>query len=172
MKLKPLLLTSIISSALAIAPTALMASEGKLKVAIIKSEESAANLSQSEYKEIIANLSSQKTKSKYSEFEKNTTLCVAYLKTKNSIQSEAACTSAIESAKTLDTHNKRTSYLKSISYSNRAVARYFKDDVSGAMSDLAQATALDSNSISSSNLELMSSKLEHSDYNESVSLAD
>lgn len=172
MKIKPLLLTSIISSVLAIAPTTLMASEGKLKVAVIKSEESVSNLSTDEYKEIIAKLTSSKKKGQYNDFEKNTTLCVAYLKTKNSIESEAACSSAIESAQTLDTHNKRTSYLKSISYSNRAVARYLKDDVVGAMSDLAQANAIDTNSISKANLEIMNSKLEHSSYDDSTSLAD
>lgn len=172
MKIKPLLLTSIISSVLAIAPTASMASEDTLKVAVIKSEESISNLSKDEYKEIIAELSNSKKKSKYNNFEENTTLCVAYLKTKNNIETEAACSSAIESAQTLDTHNKRTSYLKSISYSNRAVARYFNNDVVGAMSDLAQANAIDANSISKANLEIMNSKLEHSGYDDSTSLAD
>jgi hypothetical protein len=172
MKLKSLILTSIMSSVLAIVPTTLMASENKLKVAIIKSEDSTANLSQNEYKEIIANLSNQKKKSKYREFEKNTALCVAYLKTKNNIQSESACTSAIKSAQTLNIHNRKTNYLKSISYSNRAVSRYLNDDINGAMSDLAQATAIDSNNISTANLAIMNSQFEHSNYNDSVSLAD
>ena len=109
---------------------------------------------------------------KYNDFEKNTALCVAYLKTSNTVESEAACSSAIESAKTLESSNKRTSYLKSISYSNRAVARYLKDDVVGAMSDLAVANSIDSNKISKINLEVMNSKLDQSGYDESVSLAD
>lgn len=171
MKLKPLLLTSIISSIVAIAP-ATMASEAKLKVAIIKSEASDQNIIDGEFKEIIANLSNAKMAGKYEAFEKNTALCVAYLKTSNAVESEAACTSAIRSAKTLDLSNKRVKYLKSLSYSNRAVARYLQSDVLGAMSDLATANSIDSNKIAKTNLEIMNSKIEASDYEQSTSLAD
>jgi hypothetical protein len=172
MKLKPLLLTSIISSVLVIAPTTVMANDSKLKVAIIKNTATTSEIAGGEYKEIIANLSSSESEGKYNDFEKNTALCVAYLKTSNTVESEAACSSAIESAKTLESSNKRTNYLKSISYSNRAVARYLKDDVVGAMSDLAVANSIDSNKFSKANLEAMNSKLDESGYDESVSLAD
>lgn len=166
MKIKPLLLTSAISSMLVMAPT-LMANESNLKVAIIKNAALSSEVADGEYSEIIANLSNPQNASKYSNFEKNTALCVAYLKTSNKVDSEAACTAAIESTK-LDS----TDYLKSISYSNRAVARYLKNDIAGAMSDLSIAKSIDSNKISRTNLEIMNSKFEQSDYSESVSLAD
>lgn len=165
MKLKPLLLTSVISSMIALAPSVVMADESKLKVAIIKNTAISSEISEGGYSEIIANLSSND--SKYSDFEKNTALCVAYLKTSNKVESEAACTAAIESTK-LDS----TDYLKSISYSNRAVARYLKNDIAGAMSDLAMANTIDSNKISKTNLEIMNSKFDQSGYDDSVSLAD
>ncbi len=172
MKLKPLLLTSILSSVLVVAPTTVMASESNLKVAVIKNTAMSSEIAKGEYQEIIASLSSTSSDSEYNDFEKNTALCVAYLKTSNTVESEAACSSAIESAKTLEASSKKTNYLKSISYSNRAVARYLKNDVVGAMSDLAVANSIDSNKISKINLEVMNSKLDQSGYDESVSLAD
>ncbi|WP_426360353.1 hypothetical protein ACPUVO_09110 [Pseudocolwellia sp. HL-MZ19] len=172
MKLKTILLTSLISSSLVMASTSVMASDSKLKVAVIKNTAMSSEISKGEYQEIIASLSNTSSATEYNDFEKNTALCVAYLKTSNTVESEAACSSAIESAKTLETSSKRANYLKSISYSNRAVARYLKNDVVGAMSDLAVANSIDSNKISKINLEVMNSKLDQTSYDESVSLAD
>lgn len=172
MKLKPLILTSIMGSMLTAASASVLADESTFKVAIIKSPETAANISEGEYKEIIANLSTTKAKGKYDSFEKNTALCVAYLKTNNISESEPACSSAIESAQTLNLKSKKASYLQSISYSNRAIARYLKGDVDGAMSDLTTADSINSNKISRANLEVMSSKFDQSGYDESTSLAD
>ncbi|XPF94376.1 hypothetical protein ACM9HF_20570 [Colwellia sp. RE-S-Sl-9] len=158
MKLKPLLLTTLISSTILTAPLAAIASEANLKVAVIKDATDSESILNGEYKEAIANLSS-----KNQDFEESTTLCVAYLKSNNEEMSETACTAAIRSAKKLDTNSKKMRYLQSISYNNRAVARYLKDDMVGAMSDLAFAKSLDSNPLVKENLSLISSKVELSD---------
>lgn len=172
MKLKPLILTSLLGPILAVTSASSLANDSHLKVAIIKSAETTAKVSEGEYKEIIANLSTSNVSGKYNNFEKNTALCVAYLKTNNISESELACSAAIQSSETLSAQNKRTSYLQSISYSNRAIARYLKGDVSGAMTDLTTANTLNSNKISKVNLEIMNSKFEQSGYDETTSLAD
>ncbi|WP_076418986.1 hypothetical protein [Colwellia sp. UCD-KL20] len=158
MKLKPLLLTTLISSTILAAPLTAVASETNLKVAVIKDAAASESILNGEYKEVIANLSS-----KSQDFEESTTLCVAYLKSDNEEMSETACTAAIRSAKNLDASSKKMRYLQSISYNNRAVARYLKDDMSGAMSDLALAQSLDSNPLVEENLSLINSKVELAD---------
>lgn len=158
MKLKPLLLTTLISSTILTAPLAAVAGEANLKVAVIKDATASESILNGEYQEVIANLSS-----KNQDFEESTTLCVAYLKSNNEEMSETACTAAIRSAKKLDTSSQKMRYLQSISYNNRAIARYLKDDMSGAMSDLAFAKSLDSNPLVKENLSLISSKVELSD---------
>ena len=158
MKLKPLLLTTLISSTILAAPLTAVASETNLKVAVIKDAAASESILNGEYKEVIANLSS-----KSQDFEESTTLCVAYLKSDNEEMSETACTAAIRSAKKLDASSKKMRYLQSISYNNRAVARYLKDDMSGAMSDLALAKSLDNNPLVQENLSLINSKVELAD---------
>ena len=158
MKLKPLLLTTLISSTILAAPLTAVASETNLKVAVIKDAAASESILNGEYKEVIANLSS-----KSQDFEESTTLCVAYLTSDNEEMSETACTAAIRSAKKLDASSKKMRYLQSISYNNRAVARYLKDDMSGAMSDLALAKSLDNNPLVQENLSLINSKVELAD---------
>ncbi|WP_077338638.1 hypothetical protein [Pseudocolwellia agarivorans] len=158
MKLKPLLLTTLISSTILAAPLTAVASETNLKVAVIKDAAASESILNGEYKEVIANLSN-----KSQDFEESTTLCVAYLKSDNEEMSETACTAAIRSAKKLDASSKKMRYLQSISYNNRAVARYLKDDMSGAMSDLALAKSLDNNPLVQENLSLINSKVELAD---------
>ena len=95
-------------------------------------------------------------------FENNTNLCVSYLQSNNNDKSESACTAAIKSIESMRLHNKevRTSYkkikyLKSLSYSNRGIARYLNNDFSGAIEDLMVATAINSNPITTNNLHLL-----------------
>ena len=155
MKLKSLILKTLISSLVLSTPITAMASELNFKVAVIKNSDWSQNMIAGNYDEIIASLSI-KNIDKIT-FEEHTSLCVAYLKSNNAMKSESACTAAVKSANTIDFPYKKATYLQSISYSIRAIARYLQNDTSGAMNDLTSAILLDNNSIVQANLRLVKS---------------
>ena len=79
-------------------------------------------------------------------------LCVAYLKAENAKLSESSCTAAINSVEEMKLNNGKSLYLKSLSYSNRGIARYKNSDIYGALADLNKAVSIDDNVIAVSNL--------------------
>jgi len=155
MKLKTLLIKTLVSSAIISASITAVAGESSLKVAVIKDSTDSKSVIKGNYSEVIANLAS-----KNQDFEESTTLCVAYLKSNNEEKSETACTAAISSAQSIETTGKKARYLQSISYNNRAVARFLKDDMQGAMSDLAAAKSLDDNELVQKNMLLINNNME------------
>jgi len=155
MKLKTLLIKTLVSSAIISASLTAVAGESSLKVAVIKNSTESKSIINGKYSEVIANLAS-----KNQDFEESTTLCVAYLKSNNEEMSETACSDAITSAKNIDTTGKKSRYLQSISYNNRAIARFLKDDMQGAMSDLAAAKSLDDNELVQKNMLLINNNME------------
>jgi len=169
MRLKPLLLTTLMGTILMSAPATLMAKESSLKVAVIKDTTDSKNIINGEYKKTIANLS---TTSNSLNFEESTSLCVAYLKANDKINAESACTAAITSSKHISSRNDNVNYLQSVSFNNRAVARYLKNDYTGAMNDLASARAIHNNKLVKSNITLMNSKIELIDDSQTSSFAE
>jgi len=168
MKLKPLLLKTLLSSAIVAMPTTLLASEANLKVAVIKNTADSQQVMKGEYKDVITSLAATQNKA----FEENTALCVAYLKSNDVNNSELACSAAIKSAEELKDSHAKVEYLQSISYSNRAVARYLSNDIQGAMHDLVRAKRIDSNAIVKTNTAILSEKVAIADETSLVSYAD
>ncbi|WP_159817938.1 hypothetical protein [Colwellia sp. 20A7] len=132
-----------------------MAEISTFKVAVIKDTTASQEIISGDLEASITQL----TLSNKNTFENNTGLCVAYLKSKNVEKSESACTAAIESISSVSSYDKKKTYLQSLSYSNRAIARYLKNDFTGAMDDLSVATSINSNTITAGNLQLLKNKI-------------
>jgi hypothetical protein len=131
-----------------------MAEISTFKVAVIKDTTASQEIISGDLEASITQL----TLNNKNTFENNTGLCVAYLKSKNVEKSESACTAAIESISSVG-YDKKKTYLQSLSYSNRAIARYLKNDFTGAMDDLSVATSINSNTITAGNLQLLKNKI-------------
>jgi hypothetical protein len=86
-------------------------------------------------------------------------LCVAYLKVGKAKKSTQACSAAVASAETALRNDSNSNYLKALSYSNRAVAKYQSKDIVGAIADLDKAVLIDANDITESNLRVMKQHL-------------
>ncbi|QBG35600.1 hypothetical protein [Litorilituus sediminis] len=87
--------------------------------------------------------------------------CAAYLRNEEASKSSKACSAAVQHIELMDANTQQSRYLKSLSYSNRAIAKYSNNDESGALNDLVRAILIDSNAITRSNLTLMSSLLKN-----------
>jgi hypothetical protein len=87
-------------------------------------------------------------------------LCVAYLKVGNTKKSTKACRAAVVSAESAASKDNNANYLKALSYSNRAIARFKNSDIVGAIADLDKAVSIDANDITDSNLRVMKQKLQ------------
>ena len=104
-------------------------------------------------------------------FETSMGLCTAYIKTKD-INSESACSSAIDSANAMNWKSKKGIYLKSLGYSNRGIARYMNNNISGAIDDLTIAVSIDENPITKNNLALVKNEFLNEEVSSSVAFAD
>jgi len=134
-----------------------VANENTFKLAIIKDYLGSREIVDGDFTKSIAYLT-RKNADK-SSFELNMGLCTSYIKTHDINHSESACTAAITDLQSIKTNNKQVTYLQSVSYSNRGVARYLKNDFTGALEDLTTAISIDSNSITENNLTLAKRKL-------------
>lgn len=85
-------------------------------------------------------------------------MCAENLKNKDIAETQA-CSQAIETGKYFSHNSKKSRYLKSLSYSNRGVARYLNNDKEGALSDFEQAAQIDKNSITTANLRKIQTRL-------------
>ena len=167
MTIKSLSLKATLTAVALASSVSAFAADNPFKVAVIKNTTATKAILAGDLSKSIETLTS-KTHVKNS-FEHNTSLCVAYLQSEYSEKSETACSAAIESIESASSHSKKHSYLESISYSNRAIARYLNDDFSGALADLNTALSINENSVAAGNLKLMKSKLLEDD-STSVSL--
>lgn len=141
---------AILATTLLTCSVGALANNAPLKVAVIKDAAQSDNIIKGKFVDSITSLSKKKLDALT--FEESTSLCVAYLRTKDSIKSEMACTAAVDSSKTIASKSNKALYLKSISYSNRGVSRYLSGDIPAAMDDLTTAILIDKNAITESNL--------------------
>jgi hypothetical protein len=153
MNIKPILFNTLLATLTFISPTLVSASETALRVAVIKDSIASHNILSGDWNTSIIKLSRRNMA--HNTFERYMGLCVAYLKNKNNDRSEVACTTAIESLTSANLKNDHTLYLKAIAYSNRGVARYLKNDLTGAISDLSVAKSMNNNSITEGNFEFI-----------------
>lgn len=146
MKNKSVVLNTIIAATLFTTSITVVANDETFKIAVIENAPESQEILEGDYEHAIATLS--KAIAQNSSFDTITSLCVAHIKSKVSEGSESACTAAIETA--ID--NQESSYLRSISYNNRAIARYQNNDISGAMTDLKLASRINNNPMIKANL--------------------
>ncbi|MFQ3265367.1 MAG: hypothetical protein ACI9U5_001241 [Colwellia sp.] len=153
MTTKSIIFNTLFVSITLASPISTFASDLALKVAVIKDTIASKNIIAGDSATGIKRL----TRINRAEptFENNMSLCVAYIQSNNVKKSENACSAAIKSTKSMPLHNEKVTYLKSLSYSNRGVSRYFSDDLSGAIDDLTTAISINSNPITKSNLMLV-----------------
>jgi hypothetical protein len=133
--------------------TSSFASQRTLQVAIVKGAIGNDNILSGDLESGIKKL--KRRSLPLNNYDKNMGLCVAYLKNNNPVLSESACTSAIESISSKNLTSSHSLYLKAITYSNRGVARYLKNDLVGAMSDLTIAKSIDANNITKGNFKFI-----------------
>lgn len=150
MKIKPLLIKTLIATIVMSHSVSAMDNDLGFKVAVIKNTTGTEEILAGKYHSSIDVLTTKTFAN--NGFEKNTGLCVAYLKSLKLDEAELACSSAINDSKKLSLRNSHLRYLKSISYSNRAVARYINNDRKGALEDISSALLIDNNSIVTANL--------------------
>lgn len=153
MTTKSIIFKTLLASITLASPISALASDLALKVAVIKDTIGSKNIMAGDSATGIKRLT--RVNRAEQTFENNMSLCVAYIQSNNVIKSENACSAAIKSTKSMPLHNEQAIYLKSLSYSNRGVSRYFSDDLSGAINDLTTAISINSNSITKSNLRLV-----------------
>jgi len=155
MTVKSISIKALITSVAISFSLAAVADKVAFKVAVIKDTTASKEIISGDIETSLAQL----TTTNESSFENSTGLCATYLQTKNVDKSEVACTAAIKSIESIRSYDARKSYLRSISYSNRAIARYLNNDFLGAMDDLNIATSINENTITAGNLTLMKNKM-------------
>jgi hypothetical protein len=153
-RIKPIIFKALLISAVLTSPFSVTANELPLKLVIIKDTVGSEYIVSGDLSSGINRLKRINMFEKT--FENNMSLCVAYIKLNNVDKSESACSAAIKSTKSMPLHNEQAIYLKSLSYSNRGIARYLGQDLSGAIADLTTAISINSNVITKSNLRLIS----------------
>jgi tetratricopeptide (TPR) repeat protein len=128
-----------------------------LKIAVVADNHSSKNIVNGLYHSSMNKLTrysrSQKT------YNNHMNLCVAYLKVGKAKKSTQACSAAVTSAEIALRNDSNSNYLKALSYSNRAVAKYQSKDIVGAIADLDKAVLIDANDITESNLRVMKQHL-------------
>ena len=167
MNTKPALLKALFTGVILTSSAIASAQTPALKVAVVKGVLGSQNIVAGDIETGIKRLSRQN--STETAFDKAMGLCVAYLKSDNTIKSESACTAAVEASKLIQSESSNALYLKSLSYSNRAVAKYLNDDIDGAVSDLTLAKSLSVNNVTTGNLAFIQSvnaKVELDEYTE------
>ncbi|MBA6253934.1 MULTISPECIES: hypothetical protein [unclassified Colwellia] len=149
--LTPLLITLLVSN-----PVSAFESDIALKVAVVKDTRGTQDIVKGNFNKSIKKLT--KRHQDESSYNSHMSLCVAYLQADNAVQSESACTAAIDSIEAMKLNNTNALYLKSLSYSNRGISRYKNNDLNGALADLNQAILIDENTITLGNLKIIKQK--------------
>jgi len=133
------------------------AESDSLKVAIIKDATASKSIMTGDLDTSIEKLS--KKSELESDFNTSMNLCVAYLKSENFEQSEVACTAAIDAIEAKVSRGRKMKLLHSLSYNNRAVARYLGSDFEGAIQDLTLASSIHPAALTEDNLKTLKSKI-------------
>ena len=148
------LLLSLSASSKVLANTNISA----LKIAVVADSFSSKSIVNGSYHASINKLTRHKGKA--STYNSSMNLCAAYLKVGEIKKSTKACRAAVVNAERASNNDSNASFLKALSYSNRAVSKYQNKDFVGAIADLTKAVSIDANDITDSNLRLMKQKLE------------
>jgi hypothetical protein len=153
MKIKSTLLTSLLTTLVLSNPVLAFENKTALKVAVVKYAMGSNDIVKGDFTTGIKKLN--RLRKDEDSFGSNMSLCVAYLQSDDAMQSESACTAAINSAQKINLKTDKAYYLKSLSYNNRGISRYINNDISGALSDLNAAVLIDNNTITTSNLKIV-----------------
>jgi hypothetical protein len=153
MKLKSIFLATLFPTLVISNPVSAFNSNNTLKVAVVKNATGTRDIINGNFSSSIKKL----TKRHIDEdsYGRNMSLCVAYLQIDNARLSESSCTAAINSIEAMNLNSDKFHYLKSLSYSNRGLARYKNADISGALADLNDAVLIDDNVIAVNNLKII-----------------
>ena len=89
---------------------------------------------------------------KNNDYEHSMGLCVANIKLAAWEEATKECTKSIDKLRPILNSNGRAKYLMSVTYSNRAIARYLASDSHGALDDLSTALLFDNNKLVKNNL--------------------
>ncbi|MFB0980499.1 MAG: hypothetical protein QMC62_06260 [Alteromonadaceae bacterium] len=153
MNIKPTLVKTLLATLVLSNPVLALESDAALRVAVVKHATGTPEIVKGQFGSGIKKLN--RLQRDEDSFGSSMGLCVAYLQSKDAVQSESACTAAINSAKKINLRSAKADYLKSLSYNNRGISRYINNDISGALSDLNAAVLIDENTITTGNLALI-----------------
>lgn len=120
-----------------------------LRIAVIKDALGSDEILNGHYSSAMTRLAEANTTG---DFEHSMGLCVANIKLEEWKLATQACTKSIEVLQPMLATNGRAKYLMSVTYSNRAVARYLANDTHGALDDLSTAILIDDNKLVKNNL--------------------
>jgi hypothetical protein len=144
------LIKTLITTLLLASSISAIASEEKFQVAVVKGAIGSVDIAKGELVSSIEKLTANEKSADF--YANKMNLCVAYLQSNNGEKSESACTDAISSIESLPIANNKVRYLTSLTYSNRGVARYRKNQLAAALTDFKFAATIDENPITERNL--------------------
>lgn len=170
MNIKKRVINSLATSFLCASSISTLASEAPFKLAIIENAVGTKDIAAGDYAKFINSRSTEN--SIHSAFERNMSLCAAYIKTAAYNKAESTCTAAINDLKSIALPRKKSLYLKSLSLSNRGVSRYLNKDITGSMDDFTTAMLTDSNTITKNNLSIAKHASLKDDEKSSIVLSD
>ena len=170
MKITPPVLKTLLASLIISSSLSAHADSNLLKIAVVKDSIGAQDIVLGNINSSIEKLTSTQKVNKG--FNAKLNLCAAYLKSTEKSKSELACTAAISDIESMSKYNKKARYLKSVSYSNRAVARYQNKNMVGALADINAAFSIDANAITETNLKLIKQYTSETSFEELSEVAD
>lgn len=170
MKITPIFLKTLLTSIIFSYSLSAQADNSLLKIAVVKDSIGAQDIVLGNINSSIEKLTSVQKANKG--FNTKLNLCAAYLKSTEKSKSELACTAAIKDIESKGKYTKKTRYLKSLSYSNRAIARYQSKNIYGALTDINTAISTDSNAITKANFTFIKQYASESSTDDSNELAD
>ncbi len=120
-----------------------------MRIAVIKDALGSDEIINGDYATAMTRITTAKNTDDY---ENTMGLCVANIKLEEWKLATQACTKSIEVLQPMLASNGRAKYLMSVTYSNRAIAKYLANDTHGALDDLSTAILIDDNKLVKNNL--------------------
>lgn len=146
------------------------ASNETLKLAIVEGSVANKAISYGDFSTSLDKLSSHKPSA--NNFNNTTGLCVTLIKSNQMAKAKVACSNAVEDAQAIPESHRKSAYLRSLSYSNRAIAHYKNNDVSAAITDIEIAVATDNNPIVVNNLQTLKQRTDSFKIEAKTDIAD
>ena len=170
MNIKKIVINSLVASLLCGSSISALANEFPFKLTVIHNAVGTKDIASGNYNKFINSLPNDNTIE--GAFERNMSLCAAYINTKEYDKSESACTAAINTLELISLPRKKSLYLKALSLSNRGISRYLNDDIIGSMNDFTTAILVDRNTITKSNLKIAKHGLLKEEEKSAAALSD